>query len=487
MARDGGASSVIAGSSTSLSSVQVMNRIAHTLLVAVGLTVGAAYGIGAVAGPAAAAPLGTTMPPNCVANTGLNAGDADLAGDYRCAGLAVRFHTGGVAMTDRRQWAGQWLFVDAEGRFRVGSCTYNLGIHPSVLGPAVPVAQAFPNDPSGAKVAYLAWRYGDTTDNPTAAAMWAVMHYYAQDAAGSFLSVDRDAPLIASLERIAALTGEPALQARAIELDQQAALLGGTWTLTLEAAPNEAGATASVALAAAAGGVPGVDVAVTAGDGATVTLTTDATGRATAAIALPPGTTTVSATAAAPGPASVFRGPPASPNPMGAQTLVTAGEPLELRAEAVVDVPQPTSTTTTAIEATTTSTIAATTSTTDAPTTTAAPTTAVATTTEGATTTEVSTTTEVPTTTITTAEVTTTSGVTPTSVAPTTSAAPTTTPGTTVGPVASSPPQLPRTGNASNQPAYLGTAFLVGGIGLLGTVRRRAGREPPPDDFDFTR
>ena len=67
--------------------------------------------------------------------------------------------------------------------------------------------QQFPNDPTGAKGAYLTWGYGDTTDNLTAAAMWAVFHYYAQDAAGTRRAVNGEAPLIPSLDMVARASG----------------------------------------------------------------------------------------------------------------------------------------------------------------------------------------------------------------------------------------------------------------------------------------
>ena len=132
--------------------------------------------IGACTVPAIAraGPLGTAIPGNCTAHHGWNDGEADAAGDYRCAGLAIQFHTGGVGRSPGLIWAGQWLFLDGAGQYRVGSCTFNRGVHPNILGPSTVVAQPFPDDPTGAKGAYLAWRYGDTTDDLTAAAMWAV-------------------------------------------------------------------------------------------------------------------------------------------------------------------------------------------------------------------------------------------------------------------------------------------------------------------------
>jgi LPXTG-motif cell wall-anchored protein len=45
---------------------------------------------------------------------------------------------------------------------------------------------------------------------------------------------------------------------------------------------------------------------------------------------------------------------------------------------------------------------------------------------------------------------------------------------TVADPPAAGPTQLPRTGGGGDMPvAYLGTAFVVGGIGLIGTLRRR--------------
>jgi len=159
----------------------------------------------------------------------------------------------------------------------------------------------------------------------------------------------------------------------------------------------------------------------------------------------------------------VYRGAPAAPDPDGAQTLVTGGEPAALTANARLDVPEPTTTTTlesttTTIEPTTTST-EPTTTTVEPTTTTVEPTT---TTVEPTTTTVESTTTTTVEPTTTTAEPTTTTTVELVVLPPTTSAA---TP---------NPSSLPRTGgDGDGGVAYLATALLVGGVGLLGTLRRR--------------
>ncbi|MEY2524818.1 MAG: hypothetical protein QOJ66_3383, partial [Ilumatobacteraceae bacterium] len=75
---------------------------------------------------AGAGQLGTQIPSNCVEHISFE-GAPDLVDDYRCAGLAIEFHTGGVAYSPGPIWAGQWLFRDEVGQFRVGSCTFNRG------------------------------------------------------------------------------------------------------------------------------------------------------------------------------------------------------------------------------------------------------------------------------------------------------------------------------------------------------------------------
>jgi hypothetical protein len=107
------------------------------------------------------------------------------AGDYACAGMELPFHTSGAEAATSTIWAGQWLFTDEAGNYRLGSCTFNRGLHPRADDPAQPIQQSFPNDPRREKGAYLTWRYGATTDHLTAAALWAIFHYYAQDPAGS--------------------------------------------------------------------------------------------------------------------------------------------------------------------------------------------------------------------------------------------------------------------------------------------------------------
>ncbi|MEI2704064.1 MAG: LPXTG cell wall anchor domain-containing protein [Ilumatobacteraceae bacterium] len=200
----------------------------------------------------------------------------------------------------------------------------------------------------------------------------------------------------------------------------------------------------------------------------------------------------VRAMAKAPGPAVFVRGAPAWGDI--AQTLLTVGPVRTLRASIGVGFPTTTTeaptTTTTTTEAPTT-----TTTTTEAPTTTTTTTTTEAptatTTTEAPTTTTTTTTTEAPTTTTTTEAPTTTTTVAPsptttTTTAPdatTTTEAATTT--STEGPpviiVGGGPePGLPATGGGDGVLAYLAMGCLVGGIGLLGTLRRRPKPAPRP-------
>lgn len=362
------------------------------------------------------------VPPQCTAHTSFSDG-ADVANDYRCAGMAIAFHTSGAASSPWPLWAGQWLFVDEQGGFRMGSCTFNRGTHPTIAAPSSLIAQQFPNDPTGERGAYLAWKYGDTTDPLTAAALWAVFHHYALDAAGSNRSADPAAPLIPRLDGIAASTGRPDLQQAAMALDAEAQAMGGEWTLSVDIGPD-----GLVGVELLAGDRPvadrEVEVLVSGDDDSRIVLT-GADGRATVAVSPSPGTLTVAATTEAPGRVEAFRGAPASPNPLGGQTLVVAGPPRWLQASASVDVPAPTTTITTTTTTTTTVPVATTT----------APATTVAV-------------------------------LAPTTIAPSTSA--------------SAPhPPLPTTGRGGDGGvARFATAFLVGGIGLLGTLRRRERRRP---------
>lgn len=348
----------------------------------------------------------------------------DVAVDYRCAGLAIPFHTAGVAASPSAIWAGQWLFTDEAGRFHRGTCTFNRGTHPTASAPSVPVGQRFPNDPTGRKGAYLSWRYGSTTDDLTAAAVWAVFHYYAADAAGSNRSADPSAPLVPRLDRLAAMSGRSDLEALAVRLDAEAATFAGEWALTVQVVRvSEGEADVTVALAAGAVPVPGhpVDVLVS-GDDAALPATTGTDGHVTVRVPATAAALTVAATTEAPGAVAVYRGTPAAPNPLGAQLLAAAGAPTVLQATAGLDAaPAPTSTTSTS-------------------------------------TTSTSTTTTVPTT------------------APTTTAPPvvTTAPAPTVPLTTVPATRLPRTGRGTDGlPAWLATALLVGGIGLLGTIRRQ--------------
>jgi len=391
------------------------------------------------------------MPSNCVAHTSFSGG-ADAAGDYRCAGLAIDYHTAGASHSPFPIWAGQWLFTDQDGQFRVGSCTFNRGEHPTVEQPSQLVSQSFPNDPTGAKGAYLSWRYGDTKDDMTAAAMWTLFHYYAQDAAGSNRSSNANAPLVPSLDGIAADSGSEELQTRTQQLNHEAVQYSGPWQLTVSL-----GADGVLAATLVSGTTPVAEQPISvlvSGTDRTLAATTGADGVATVTVPLAAGTVTVVATASTPGSAAVFRGIAASLDPQGAQTLVTGGAPSALSATAQLEVAPPATTTTTVPETTTTvpettTTVAETTTTVAETTTTVADTTTTSTIVESTT----SVASEAPTTTTTELPI-----------------ALTTTIPITIEQVVS----LPRTGGGGDSSvAYFATALLVAGIGLLGTLRRR--------------
>ena len=420
---------------------------------------------------ARAGQLGGDVPSNCVAHSSFSGG-ADLEGDYRCAGLAIDFHTAGVGRSPFPIWAGQWLFADESGQFRVGSCTLNRGVHPTITEPSSVVGQSFPNDPGGALGAYLTWRYGDTTDNLTAAAMWVVFHYYAQDAAGTTRSPSGSAPLVPSLDMVGRASGRADLQQRVNEIEGEARRFAAPWELTADVSEvGSVGVSVRVLLRVSlrSGSVPIEGATVTVFVGGVddpLALITGADGSASASIAAVAGRLTIAATAAGPGGALVYRGTPAAPDPQGAQTLVTGGEPVLLRAIAAVDIPEPPTTTapptTTTTEPTTTTTTESTTTTTTTMTSTTS-------------TTEPATTTTEPGTTTTEPPPTTTTGPTE---PPTSTGGSTTTPELTVTSQASTvsvlvPSSLPTTGSSPDGIAYGATAALVAGIGLIGTVRRR--------------
>ncbi|HEY0518165.1 MAG TPA: hypothetical protein VGC84_01635, partial [Ilumatobacteraceae bacterium] len=326
-----------------------MKRALAIAFVALAVSVPASVGAG---------PLGTQMPANCVAHTSFD-GSPDLVDDFRCAGIAIEFHTAGVALSPAPIWAGQWLFKDEAGQFRVGSCTFNRGIHPTIDAPSFPVAQQFPNDPTGAKGAYLTWRYGDTTDDLTAAAMWAVFHFYAQDSAGTRRATNAFAPLIPSLQGVATASGRADIQALAIALDAQAASFAGEWAISVTLSID-----GSIDATVVAGTQPVAGATVmllVSGQDAPMTLQTGSAGTARSTMSVVPGVMTVVASTAAPGPAAVYRGSPAGPDPQGAQRLVTGGVPRVIAATATVDVSVAPTTTTTTIAPTTTTTIAPTT------------------------------------------------------------------------------------------------------------------------------
>jgi LPXTG-motif cell wall-anchored protein len=406
---------------------------------------------------AGAGQRGAQIPSNCVAHVSFDGGP-DLVDDFRCAGLAIEFHTAGAAFSPGPIWAGQWLFVDETGQFRVGSCTFNRGIHPTIGVPSSPVAQYFPNDPTGAKAAYLTWRYGDTTDNLTAAAMWAVLHYYAQDAAGSMRTSNAEAPLVPSLGMIARASGRADIQALAVSIDAEAAGFAGEWAIeaTLDVAGN-------IAVTLTAADHPVADATITlleSGQDSPVIVTTDADGVARSVMPVAPGAMTVVASSPVPGPALVYRGKPAAANPHGAQNLVTGGLPGVASATATLEVPMPVTT--------------ASTPTTDVPATTA--TTAIpiteAPTTEAPMTTSTST---LPAVAATAPDTRSPDTVPPDSSVPVTVAVEAVPP-PPEAPLPPPAPPLPKTGRGSDSVSYLATALLVAGIGIVGVASRRARR-----------
>jgi hypothetical protein len=172
-----------------------------------------------VVAPVGAAPA---VPDGCVDHVPTG-GEPDVPGDVRCAGMFIDFHLGGAARSPRPIWAGQWAVLGSDGVVHRGWCVHNRGVHPTMTSAADARAVDFPNDPGGRRSAYLASRYGDTSDALNAAALWAVFHWYALDAAGSARSDRPTDPLLPRLDVLVAATGNLALQQRAIALDAEAA------------------------------------------------------------------------------------------------------------------------------------------------------------------------------------------------------------------------------------------------------------------------
>jgi len=360
------------------------------------------------------------IPAGCVPATPYD-GSPDVPGDYRCAGLALDFHHDGPGHSRHPIWAGQYLFVDEAGEFHRGTCVFNLGTHPLIDDPSYPVALDLPRDPDGRRAGYLLWRYGSTADDLTAAAVWAVMHYYARDAGGGKRSQPASAALVPSLDMLAAATGRADLQERALALADEAERLFGLWTLDLNLAPD---GTATVRLLAEANPVPAFPIELfVSGSDTPLTLTSGEDGIATATVPLPlSGTVTVAAVVDAPGRPVGYRGTPVVPSERGAQTLATAGAQVQVTVSATLEVTPPTP-----------------------PSTSPPPT--------------------VPETVAPTAPPPTDPGTTPPTTAPAT-------PPATVWPPTTD--EMPTTGGAADGlVAYLATASLVGGVGLVGTLRRR--------------
>jgi LPXTG-motif cell wall-anchored protein len=431
----------------------------HACLAAIA----AALALAVAPGSAGARRVAAEPPPGCRPYS--------EAGDYACAGLELRFHTSGTSAATSDIWAGQWLFTDDAGNYRLGSCTFNRGLHPRADDPAHRIEQALPNDPGHRKSAYLTWRYGATTDHLTAAALWAIFHYYAQDPAGSARAADPNAPLVPSLDMVAHASGRADLQQRAIELDAEAARSAGPFRMR----SSVVGTTVTVTVIVNGNGVPGVPVFV---DGAA--LVTDAAG--TVRVEASPGAT-VRATASIPGAPVVYLAAPLRPHQYGGQSLITAGPPDVNETAATVPLPPPTTTTSTTVAPTTTTTAP----TTVAPTTSAPSTTSTTTsTTSTVPPTTAATTTTLPPTTMPSTDA-------PTTIPPATSTSTSTStsivveiappPLPSTPPPPSTPSTLPETG--STETVAAAAALVLGaGVGALVGLRRRMHTAPVPvDDF----
>ena len=406
--------------------------------------------------------LTQTLPAHCAEHVPLDGG-LDYVGDYHCGGLAVSYHVDGVGQSPYPIWAGQWLFADQGGVLRKGWCTFNRGIHPTIGSAASLVAQSFPNDPTGLKRAYLTWRYGDTSDDLTAAGLWAVFHYYAQDAAGANRASKASSPLVGSLDLVAAASGRPDIATRAIELDAEAKHYVEPFAIEVELTADGTGEAQVLAGSAAVGSV---SVALTLDgatfdDGATTrSVITDASGGARFHVeGADDAVAGVTAVVDAPSPAQVYRGAPADPSAMYAQTLLTSGGTTRLVAQTTIELltPATTSPTTTA-PTTTTPTTNTPTTTTSATTTSAAP---------------IETLPPAPSTDPAATLVMTPADV--TSVAPPPVAVPDTTPALSVSvPVEGDVPRrLPSTGRTAIGISYWATTFVVAGVGIVGAIRRR--------------
>ena len=413
-----------------------------------------------------AAPRIGSVPNGCVEQTPFHVGDADYADDYRCAGSAIDFHTVGVGRSPGLIWAGQWLFVDETSRYRKGSCTFNRGIHPTIDRASVPTDQTFPMDPTGRRRAYLTWRYGDTTDDLTATAIWAVMHFYAQDAAGSNRADNANSPLVPSLQMLSEASGRQDIEDRAIALETEAERLSAPFAVSIDLSPDGHGLVRVTSGDRAVEDLV-VTLAIAGGsflDGSTsLGVTSDLSGNATFGFVQPTRDVTVSATALGPSAAEVYIGAAADPVGHLPQTLITAGQPALLTASiSIVFVPAATTT-----EVPTTTAEAATTTNTESATTTTVPMTTVASTT----------TQPVPTST---------SGPLFDDAESDTETTTSTTTTTTTTPVEPTPESvlgtapLPQTG-LDNQVAYLGTSLLVAGVGVVGAIRRRLQTGPEGD------
>jgi hypothetical protein len=181
--------------------------------------------------------------------------------------------------------------------------------------------------------------------------MWAVLHHLAADTTGAGLGGRATQAMVGSFAEFGAATGRDDIAQRASALEHEGRQMAGVWTLSARYEPG------SLLVSVRAGAVPiprtRVVVLVSGSDSSLAALT-GADGVARIPLAANAVERTTVASVDAPGAPEAWRGTPAAPSASGAQVLLAAGPVVHLRTQLVVPAVAPTTTPASTAPATTT-------------------------------------------------------------------------------------------------------------------------------------
>jgi uncharacterized repeat protein (TIGR01451 family) len=223
------------------------------------------------------------------------------ASSTHCAGNTVTLTDGGGNFQSR--WMGQYAVQTSGGsQWWMTYCLRDDQSHPNVTsdGTIVPTLIDINGAPVtlNPKYSYVTWKWGDTSDNNEASAVWMLGHYYAQDVTGS------GNVIVPNLNA----SNNATINALAQAMDTEAGFFVGSWTVNfnLNVPPAWTGSSTSGTLTLLSGaGVPlqntVVNLSATGGSVSPSSVTTNASGQATFTYSSTGGVVTVNGSVSGPG------------------------------------------------------------------------------------------------------------------------------------------------------------------------------------------